>query len=422
MTIIFLDTNIFLHFTSFVEIDWLKICQDRECKIVIAPVVIDELDKYKVKNDDKGKRARKALKKIEECVDSNSFEISKNVELEVIPKRPQRSTFKVHQLDPEEQDNQLIASIIEYQSHIDEKNISLCSNDIGPRLRSKPFGINIIKLPESYLLPEKDDAVEKQLKGLLKENALLKSRIPKPLLQFENGKDYIEIQIVKNEIDKVTYVKNGMLDIKSRYTNMSFEDKSKSYNPLATFASLSLITKEQIERYNMNLNEFYLNYEDYLQSMSEYEMKSSLSIKIELFLANEGNVPAEDVDIYCHFPDGFELIEEDEFEDPPEEPNPPSTPKTFYENIGNFNFRPYIPNIGAQTMPKLNKPNIKKTNSYDVDFFRKSAKHYTIYPLDVLFAAYDKYSEMNNFHIDYKIVAGNVPEPVTGRLNIIFDK
>jgi len=94
MKIIFVDTNIFLHFKSFVDIDWLEICQSGECRLVISPIVIAELDKYKVGNDERGKRARKVLKKIEDCMETNAFEIRKNVELEIILERPKKNIFK----------------------------------------------------------------------------------------------------------------------------------------------------------------------------------------------------------------------------------------------------------------------------------------------------------------------------------------
>lgn len=99
-----------------------------------------------------------------------------------------------------------------------------------------------------------------------------------------------------------------------------------------------------------------------------------------------------------------------------------STPKTLFENIGNINIRPFMPNICSPTMPKLNRPSIKKTNSYDVNFFRKYVKHLTLYRLDTLIAIYDDYKNFNNFSIDYTIIAGNIPESVKGTLNIVYEK
>jgi rRNA-processing protein FCF1 len=424
MTKIFVDTNIFLHFKFFIEINWLESCHDDKCKIIIAPIVIDELDKHKIGKDDKNKRAKRVLQQIEYYSENQLFEIQKNIEIEILNSKPKKSTFTKYHLDPNEHDNQLIASIIEYQSYNTEDKIFLCSNDIGPRLRSKQYGINNLKLPETYLLPEKDNAIDKQIKSLIEENTFLKSRIPKPLLQVENEKDYIKIKINEYTVEKESFIRDKMTEIKKEYPYLSFDEKRNSYNPLATLASLSLISKEQVDRYNSELDEFYSKFGLYLHSFYDYEVTNNLSVRINIFLTNIGNVPCDDVDIYCHFPDGFDLLEEDDLDDPPEKPNPPSTPKTFYENMNSgFNFpRPYFPNIGSQPMPKINRPSIRKTKSYEVHFNRKYVKHCTRYPLDTLFAVYKSFTEMKNFAIDYTIVAGNIPEPVEGKLNIIFEK
>jgi len=422
---VFVDTNIFLHFKFFTEINWLELCQDNKCEIIVALIVIDELDKHKIGNDERSKRARKVLKQIESYSENQPAEVSPDVGIELLNTRPKISIYRKYHLNKDEHDDQLIASIIEYRSSHELDEIFLCSNDIGPRLRSKPFAIDILKMPDSYLLPEKDTPIEKQLKELAEENTLLKSRIPKPLLQFENGKDFIKIKVNESIIEKYSFIDDRLIKIKEEYPHLVYDEKQNKFNPLATLASFSLISKEQIDRYNTELNDFYTEYGLYLHSLYDYELKNNLSVRINIFITNLGNVPCEDVDIYCNFPDGFELIEERDFEDPPKKPTPPSTPKTMYENLtSGFNFyRPHLyPDININTLPKINRPNIKKTNSYEVHFEKEYVKHCTIYPLDTLIAIYDSFSEMKNFSINYSLITGNVPEPIEGVLNVIFEK
>jgi rRNA-processing protein FCF1 len=428
MKIVFVDTNIFLHFRSFEEINWLKICQAESCLLVISPIVIDELDKLKVSNDERGKRARKVLKKIEECIETDSFKIRDNVDIDIILQRPDKKTFITNTLNPEEQDNQLIASIIEYKTNQKEANIFLCTYDTGFKLRSKQYGIEILKMPETYLLPEKDTGIEKQIKALIKENEILKSRIPKPLVLFENEENFIKIKMQQNDLDKNTFIKDKMSEVKAKYPYMKLHDNDEKYlNPMMIFqSSLITISDDQINEYNSSLDSFYAEYMDHLSLLYKYEVKVNHCIKIKLYLTNVGNVPTEDADIFFHFPDGFELIEEDKFEDPPTEPSPPSTPKTFFEStvIRNsiLNMRPYFPSQNSTPLPKLNRPSIRKTNSYEVHFKRESIKHGIKYPLDRLMAIYKNYSDMASFTIDYQIHAGNVPNPIMGKLNIIFEK
>ena len=48
MTYIFLDTNLFLHFQDFEQINWNDIIGTNDTiNIALAPTVIDELDKHK---------------------------------------------------------------------------------------------------------------------------------------------------------------------------------------------------------------------------------------------------------------------------------------------------------------------------------------------------------------------------------------
>jgi len=351
-------------------------------------------------------------------------EIRTNVEIEIIVNKPKRNTFNNYDLNPDENDNQLIACIIEYQSRNKDKNIYLCSNDIGPRLRSKQYGIGILKLPDTYFIPHKDSAKDKKIKSLIEENTLLKAKIPKPLLQFENGMDHTNIKINEYAPNKESFINNRLANIKKELPYLQENEKQDTYNPLAPFSSFNLLTKEQIDRYNSELDEYFSNYQYYLSSLYEYELKTSLYVRIDLFLTNIGNVPCDDVDIYCHFPDGFDLFEEDDLDIPPEKPNPPNAPKTFLEKIsGGLNFyRPSIPKFDPKTLPKLNRPTIRKTNSYDVHFSRDYVKHLTIYPLDTLIAVYDTFLDIKNYAIDYTIIAGNIPSTVNGQLNVIFKK
>jgi len=421
MKTIFLDSNILLHFKIFVDIDWIKVCEDKKCRIILAPIVIEELDKIKIGNDDKSKRARKVLSKIEDLLENQQNMIRENVEFLVLMHRPDEKIFESNHLDYRKQDDHLIGSIIQYQEQNQDEQVFLCSFDIGPRLRSQQFGIKIIKIPNEYLLPFKETESEKQIKELIRENTLLKSRIPKPILIFENEKDFVKIRVNDEKIERNQFIQLKMDALKKDYPYLEYKD-NKTLSPFAPHAILNIISKDQIERYNSDIDAFYSSYISYLGDLYEYELKNHFSIRINMVLTNEGNTPAEEVDVNCHFPEGFDLIDEDDLEDPPDEPVPPSTPKSLLEGIGSFNIRPFIPDIGRPSIPNLNKPTIRKTNSYDVHYYRKYVKHLTLYPLDTLIAFYNDYDSFKNFSIEYTIMAGNIQEPVTGKLNIVFEK
>ena len=66
MKYIFLDTNIFIHFQFYEQISWQEIVGD-EYKLIIAPIVLDELDKHKTNPNKKiAGRVKSILPKIEQ--------------------------------------------------------------------------------------------------------------------------------------------------------------------------------------------------------------------------------------------------------------------------------------------------------------------------------------------------------------------
>ena len=64
--IVFIDTNIFLHFTFFTDIEWPAVVDAGGVTIVLPPVTMGELDKHKYnqKSDAVKKRAEKVTRRL----------------------------------------------------------------------------------------------------------------------------------------------------------------------------------------------------------------------------------------------------------------------------------------------------------------------------------------------------------------------
>lgn len=428
MTSIFLDTNIFLHFLYFDQIDWLKEGNIPACEIVISPFVIDELDKRKVGNSKISNRARSVLQKLELLTDSGELEVQKNVHLNVLSQKPLKSLYDQYGLNSDEPDQRILASIIDYRLKNPSNTVMLCSDDIGPRLRAKSFSILTMKLRDSFRLPTEESELEKKIKKLEQENYLLKTRIPKLRLNFHGGEDYLNIKV--NEplsLERSEFIQAGLLEIKNELPYLEIlKEKGTQGNILSALATqLSALSPEQVDIYNTKLDEYFEEFEKYLDQVYAYEHQQFLSYPIKILLTNDGNVPGEEIDIHLHFPDGFEIMEPDDLIKNPKEPDPPYRPK----NRMDFGPRTLNPNIFSHhTLPappldfKFNHPEIKRTNSYEVDMYRKYIKHSYSIALDDLVAVYQRVDEIKNYRIDYKITAANMPEGVSGKLNVIFEK
>lgn len=416
---IFIDTNIFLHFLDFEKIDWLKESSSECCKLIITPIVIDELDEKKIGTNRIGNLARKILNRFEDLSDEKEKEISKNIFFEIELSKPSKNIYEINDLNFDEQDHRLIASIIKYRIDNGIEDVYLCTNDVGPRLRAKQFQIKSLKLDSKYLLPVQISEEEKKIKKLEQENLYLKSRVPQLLLEFNNNKEFIKIPVNCESYDGFENFKLKKISA-IKVDNPYLEAIDNSENQVAQIFSLS---NEQIKQYNEKLDKFYTDYEIILNKIYEFENRENLTFEIVLILKNNGNIPAEDIDIHLHFPDGFELIESSNKKLYPILPNPPYKPKNRLD-FG-FSSRSMASPI-YNNLPKVNlnfnNLTIKKTNSYDVDFHLRNLKHGYEEKLEKLSIIFRKHSDIKNFQIDYNLSAANIPEKIFGKLNIIFDK
>ncbi|MDQ3534210.1 MAG: hypothetical protein M3421_01120 [Bacteroidota bacterium] len=154
------------------------------------------------------------------------------------------------------------------------------------------------------------------------------------------------------------------------------------------------------------------------------KLKKKLTFEINLGLINNGNTPADDIDIHLHFPDGFKLVETGNIKSKIEFPEPPYKPKNrmdigFPSWLSVPSMSP-IANVGNSI--KFDSPTIKKTNSYDVHFNRKGLKHGYTEELKSLSIVFERHKDIKNFPIEYDISAGNIPNELIGKLNVTFGK
>jgi hypothetical protein len=388
---------------------------------MIPPVVLDELDAKKSTNSKIALRARKVLNRIESIESSSSSEFKANTHLKIIHNKPKQETYDSYQLEQREQDQRLLASIIEFKnSEAIDSDVLICSEDVGVRLRAKKFGITWIQLDDSCKLKEEESDEQKELKKLKLENEQLKNRVPKLKLEFKKNSEFINIKRPNIPSSSNDFITEEIEKIKIANPLISAIDPYQ--NPLSILTSPFSLTQEQIKNYNNKLEKFYDRYKSWLIENKEFEMKSKLTFEIEIDLANNGTVPAEDIDVHMHFPDGFELVNSKEIEEGPIKPTPPYKPKN------QFDFGPIqgIPRISPTSFDfdqdfDPNRPEIKKSNSYDVNYHFKKLKHQYSHSLSSLSLIFNNISEVKNFSIEYTVSAGNLPIPVEGKLGVVFE-
>jgi hypothetical protein len=191
-----------------------------------------------------------------------------------------------------------------------------------------------------------------------------------------------------------------------------------------------------VEHYNNELEQFYVAYEEYLKQAVEYDNRWRRTLKIEVHLSNDGTCPAEDVDVMLDFPDGITVRAEGDVSSPPSPPQPPEPPRSLggkafgylAKKLRGLASPPAIaalPPAQPQLLPATPLANQMMQISLDgrrVEFKVSRLKH-TLRAQAVSFnATFDSFEGASSFTLPYRIVAANVPRPVTGCLNVQVNK
>ena len=122
---VFLDTNIYLHYQMIDQIDWPSVLSTESVTIVVPPITLRELNKHKELHPRKrvSDRAGNVIRRLTKLYAAGpNAELRNNVSIQVEDRDP-KLDYSVYHLDPQIQDDCLIASIIMYR---DENPASEC--------------------------------------------------------------------------------------------------------------------------------------------------------------------------------------------------------------------------------------------------------------------------------------------------------
>ncbi len=435
MTGLFLDTNVLLHYRRIDEIDWLSISGTDAVVLLICPIVVRELDHHKDTNPQNKlrKRAQEVISDLQSKLEG-STDIRAGVQIEFLTSDP-RVDFPRHGLHRDVNDDWLIASVIEWQTQQPGRVGAIVSADLGVSIKARANGISVIKLPDALKLASEQDPEEAKLKRLQSELAELRNSLPKLEITFPGGKSVCHVSIGPPVPIDEQKISAGLTKAKQTHPLMFIPEKPSgkrltltdcalSRKPMETLENLeAFLPPDQILRYNTQLETFFTSYDTYLRALHHFENQRLHTVSLEFLLTNTGGVPAEDVDVHLHFPDGFQLFSEGEQPGPPVAPEPPLKPGHFrapkgLEHLASIAFSPRIPG----PPPNVSSPQIRRTSSYDVDLHVCQAKHgYSIHAAHFV-AVFESFESASSFSIDYTIRAANHPKPALGKLSVVVEK
>lgn len=436
-----LDTNTFLHYVSLEQIIWNDLFPDQDIILFICPPVIRELNKHKdaPRTQKLRDRAADVLRKIDTWAESSTpLLLRKSVELR-FRVYDSNINFANHNLVRDVVDDHLVATVIELQTEVQPHSVVLLTKDTGLKLKARGQGILAKSLPDSALLPNEVLPSEKKIKELELQVQELQNSRPKLRLSFPSGDNKHFLMFQRCEQLSEADVAVRMTELRKKHPMMV--EKAKVVAPktgsdslddlLSTVAGIQAIPFESIRNYNESLEKFFANYQAYLEELADFFEWESRTSTLSISLVNDGSCPADDVDIFMHFPDGFEMFDKSEYEKEPEAPKAPQKPRSISDRVlsassfGTSNYADNFPHHNLSRLMSSAGPSnvsgskIKRTNSYDVRVNVRRAKHGLEVPLDVLCLTFETANDARSFTIDYELHAANLPSHVTGKLNVI---
>lgn len=426
----FPDTNVFLHYRPIAELDWHSMTQGHPVRIQIAPVVTRELEERKTLHRIKHirDRADTALRMLHNFMQAGlTCKISDDVWLDFLVHEPSQEFAISKRLNPQLKDDWLVATVLDFrESHAGTK-VLLVTADLPLIVKARHYQIETVRPPEEQRLPDEPDAAGQKIRKLEEKVRLYESRVPDLAAHFDDGKDYKKFQIFSPLPNTEQEIATSLKAIKEKYPLSQPEPKLRSpgldmSNLISEHIAESIksvaASMQGFESYDTRLKGWYQHYEDYLRENAALKDRERRTIVLNLILSNQGTCPAEDIHLTFHFPDGFDVYDEDGQPEPPEEPHPPSS---------GYTSALLFPSIirAEMPLPKFDNPHapkIRKTNSYDVTFHRDRLKHDFEYPCRPLYLAFYSFEGAQSFSFSYSIHAGNAPSSEEGELHVIIDK
>lgn len=187
-------------------------------------------------------------------------------------------------------------------------------------------------------------------------------------------------------------------------------------------------TKDEVERYARELDEYLEEYRSFAKQEWRHREFLSRSAELRFVLVNEGNAPAENINLFLHFPDGFELKSKNDIPAYPKPPDKPTPPRTLAEKLSQMTAVsiPYYPRIQDLENHLVSKdspsgPFIKRTKSFEVKYQIPKLQHGIHFTLESLFVIFDKIENACSFHIGYAILADNLPEATKNKIAVVVE-
>lgn len=309
---VFPDTNLFMQCNDLPSLDWGKLGEFEEIRLIVARPIQKEIDRHKGSGNGRlGRRARKASSMLRKIV---ADELTSNV---ISKKNPQvlldlivnlrPSPDLRDQLDYTEPDDTLVGIAYAFAADHPNREVVVLTHDAGVMASAVAVGVRHLVIPDSWLSAPEDTKIEKDLKAAHAE-----------INRLQNSEPRFEVHCVASDAQPVKQMHYLFRDVK-RLTDTEIAnliDRARARFPMKTDfhdpgskaadESSKPFDLEMLKGLNgppskRQIAEYHKQYEAWEQALRRsleqlhHRLRRETAIGIEFSIENTGTRPANDV-------------------------------------------------------------------------------------------------------------------------------
>lgn len=414
----FVDTDVLLHFQTFDEVDWPRLMSAESVEIVLAPTVMQELNRHKddASNQWRHDRARMLVSKLRHLLagvePGQLAPVRPNVTLLDIATEPHVEWGHLG-LDPAVSDDRLIASVLERGAEPGER-VVLATNDFLTQRKAARFRIAVLN-PEG-VIPRVEQASPAAAKVAQLERQLREARFRRPELElsFLDAEQRTKVLKVETEPPRPGW--------KTDETIRELLDKRRQYLSEVTALGIRQANEEVIERYSRACERHVADLGRHFEG--ERSRRYGGKYCFTFVLDNGGTEPALDVVVDIEFPKGSVVLGLDDLGghlwDHFDEPHPPHPPwprrSGSWDSLGDYQL---LPQPRPPEAPRPRGPLYDDEDRASVQFTHPKLRHKEEWVLGPLVVFLPPTFQGSGFGVPYMIRADNI-DPKDGRLDLVL--
>jgi hypothetical protein len=290
--ILYVDTNAFLQVRDLKDIPWDEMFVGvRAVDVMVAPRVIEELDKHKSSTNQRRRdRARAALQLVDKASRGTDLAIiirENPVRVRIVISSAPRFDWGNHlTLDPAKPDDQLVAEALSFGN-----GAAVFSHDSGPRIRARIAGLQSFEPAPEWLLPIEQTDEQRKITILERDLQRALSSSPIIIAGFDNYDERTsEVRVIvpvlrKLEPDQIERLSNEYF---AKHPPVSLDPVSSNRYAY----QLGGISEAQVQRYEEEYSAFKANVRAFYAGLHERVRNIGSTVAVNYFVQNDSGISA----------------------------------------------------------------------------------------------------------------------------------